>query len=80
MAVRRDAFPVALDHRHELVVGREPLPLEALLPAFEEGAGPALALIAPQLAEGLLEQVGGVEPFVGLEQLDEARPSVVGEQ
>src|SRR6266545_1938112 len=78
-AVGGDAVPVPLDHRGELPVGLEPLPLEGLLPALEEGACPALGLVAPELAEGLLEQVGDVEPFVGPEQLPEARSPVVAE-
>src|SRR3990172_502733 len=78
-AVGSDAVPVAVDHRRELLVGLEPLPLEALSPALEEGAGPALGLVAPELAEGLLEQVGGVQSLVGREQLLQARSSVVGE-
>ena len=79
MTVRRDALPVAVDHRRERLVGREPLPLEALSPALEEGAGPALGLVAPELAEGLLEQVGGVQSLVGLEQLGEGAAVVEGE-
>ncbi len=79
VTVRRDALPVAVDHRRERLVGREPLPLEALSPALEEGAGPALGLVAPELAEGLLEQVGGVQSLVGLEQLGEGAAAVEGE-
>ncbi len=79
MTVRRDAVPVAVDHRRELLVGREPLPLEALFPAREEGAGPALGLVVPELAKGLFEQVGGVEPLVGLEQFGKGAAAVEGE-
>src|SRR6266536_580851 len=78
-AVRGDAITVALDHGRELPVGREPLPLQALLPAVEEGTRPALGLVAPELAEGLLEQVGDAEPFVRCQQLLEAGPAVVAE-
>ena len=79
-AVGGDAVPVALDHRGELPVGPEPLPLEALLPAVEEGARPDLGLVAPELAEGLLEQVGDAEPLVGRQQLLQAGPTIVGRQ
>src|SRR3989454_12788840 len=79
VAVGDDPVPVPLDHRGELLVGLEPLPLQALLPALEEGAGPAWGLVAPELAEGLLEQVGDVEPRVGLEQLAQGRSAIVGE-
>lgn len=77
---------MAVDHRRELFVGREPLPLEALFPPLEEGAGPALGLVVPELAKGLFEQVRGVEPLVGLEQFGEGAAAVerevfaVGEQ
>ena len=30
VTVRSDAVPVAINHRRELLIGREPLPLEAL--------------------------------------------------
>src|SRR5712691_2317297 len=78
VAVGDDPVPVALDHRRELLVGLEPLPLQALLPPLEEGAGPAWGVVAPELAEGLFEQVGGVEPLVGLEQLAQTRSAIVG--
>jgi hypothetical protein len=61
--VGRDAVSVAGDHRRELLVGLEPLPL-----ALEEGAGPALGLAAPELAEGLLEQASGGQSLLGSEQ------------
>jgi hypothetical protein len=70
---------VSGDHRRELLVRREPLPFEALPLALEEGASPALGLVAPELTEGLLEQVGGVDPLVGLEQLVEGAAAVEGE-
>jgi hypothetical protein len=79
VTVRGDAVPVAVDHRRELLVGREPLPLEALLPTLEEGAGSALGLVVPELAKGLFEQVGGVEPLVGRKQLGEGAAAVEGE-
>jgi hypothetical protein len=60
---------VAIDHLRELLIGGEPLPLEALCPPREEGAGPALGLVVPELAKGLFEQVGGVQSLVVLEQL-----------
>ena len=52
---------------------------EALLPPREEGAGPALGLVTPELATGLFEQVGGVQALVGLEQLGEGSAAVEGE-
>lgn len=70
---------MALDHRRELLVGGEPLPLEALCPPLEESAGSALGLVAPELAKGLFEQVGGVQPRVGLEQFGQGAATVEGE-
>lgn len=52
---------------------------EALLPPREEGAGPALGLVTPELATRLFEQVGGVQALVGLEQLGEGSAAVEGE-
>src|SRR6516225_2841672 len=59
---------MALDHRRELLIGFEPLPLQARAPVLEEASCPALALVAPQLAEALLENIGRVEPLVGRQQ------------
>jgi len=70
---------VSGDHRRERLIGREPLPFEALPSAVEEGASPALGLVAPELSEGLLEQIGGVKPNFGLEQLIEGAAAVEGE-
>src|SRR6266702_377632 len=66
--VGRDAIPMTIDHCGELLIRLEPLPLEARAPVLEETPRPALALVAPQLAEALLEDVGGVEPLVGRQQ------------
>ena len=41
---------------------------QAVLPSFKEGAGTALGSVIPELAEGFLEEVGGVQTPVGLEQ------------
>jgi len=46
---------MTIDHLGKLLIRREPLPLEACAPVLEEAPGPALAFIAPQLAETLLE-------------------------
>src|SRR5262245_25278905 len=68
---------MALDHASKLLVGLEPLPLEGVAPVVEEAAGPALPLVVPELAERLLEDVGGVEPAVGgQEQLQRLTPFV----
>src|SRR5450759_3034118 len=74
-AVGRDAVPVTLDHLCELLVGLEALPLERLAPVLEEAPGPSLARVVPQLAERLLEEVGGVEaPVRDQQQLERLAP------
>src|SRR3989442_343279 len=73
--VGRDAVPVTLDHLRELLVGLEALPLERLAPVLEEAPGPSLAGVVPKLAEGLLEEVGGVEaPVRGQQELERLAP------
>ena len=59
---------MAIDHVGEAHVGSEALPFEAGSPVVEEAPRPALAPVVPELAEGLLEDVGGVEAPVGGEQ------------
>src|SRR5664279_127363 len=68
LAVCSDAVPMAVDHAGELLVGFQPLPFERGPPLLEEAPCPALVLIAPELTKGFLEQVGGIEPFVGPQQ------------
>ena len=68
VAVGGDAAPVSGDHRGKLLVGAEPLPFQPGAPLVEEAPGPALPLVLPELAEGLLEDVGGVQPLVRGEQ------------
>ena len=58
LAIGGDSIPMALDHLGELLVGRKALPLQACAPGLEESPRPSLALVAPELPEGLLEQVG----------------------
>ncbi len=68
MAVGGDAVPVPLDHFSELFVRFESLPFERVAPIVKASSCPALPLIAPQLTEGLLEELSGVESLVGREQ------------
>src|SRR5947208_1465321 len=64
-AVGRDPLPVPFNHRGELLVGAQALPLERRAPVLEEPARPALPPIVPELPERFLEQVRGVQPLVG---------------
>src|SRR5207237_10843253 len=65
---RRRSHPNDINHLGELLIRLEPLPLEAPAPVLKEAPRPALALVAPQLAEALLEQIGRVEALVGRKQ------------
>src|ERR1700687_6116872 len=65
LAVGGDAVPVTLDHLGEGLVGFETLPLEGAAPVLEEPASPAFPPVVPELSEGLLEHIGGVEALVG---------------
>ena len=67
-AVGGDPVPVPVNHRGELLVRSQALPLQGRPPVLEEAAGPALAAVVPELAERLLEQVRGVQALVGREQ------------
>jgi hypothetical protein len=68
---------MTVDHIGELI-GFETLPFEAGSPIVEEASCPGLALVVPQLTEGLLEEVGRVETLVGGQQdLERALPSRV---
>jgi len=69
LAVRRDPAPVALHQRGELLEGFEPLPFQGFLPVVEESPCPPFPTVPPQLIEGLLEQVGRLEPLVGSQEL-----------
>ena len=64
-AVGGDAVPMTIDQLGKLLVGLEPLPFQARAPILKEASRPALAFVAPQLIEALLEDIGRVEPLVG---------------
>src|SRR6266851_10375618 len=53
-AVGRDPVPVPVNHRGELLVGPQALPLERRSPVLEEAARPALAPVVPELPERFL--------------------------
>ena len=45
--LRGDAIPMTINHLGKLLIGLEPLPLEACPPVLEEAPRPALAFVAP---------------------------------
>src|SRR5262249_1976153 len=67
-AVGSNAVPMVLDHLRKFLIGYKPLPFERCLPVLKEAPRPAFTLVAPELAKGLLKQVGGIESLVGIEQ------------
>src|SRR5438874_398876 len=70
---------MSLDHLREFLVGFKPLPLQRSFPVVEETPRPGLSPVAPQLSEGFLQQVGGVEPLVGCQQRLECLTSLQSE-
>ena len=71
--------PTTNDLLGEPLVGRESLPLQARTLALEEAPRPALALVVPELAEGLLEKVRRVQPLVRCQQDLQALAALAGE-
>jgi hypothetical protein len=79
MTVRGNSIPMPVDQLGELLVRLQALPLQLSAPVLEKLTSPGLAGVVPQLGEGLLEQVGGVQAFVGRQQQLEVLSSVTGE-
>lgn len=76
LAIGDDALPMPLDHTRELLERCQPLPAQTARPGLEEASCPTFAFVVPEWAEGLLEQVGGVEPFGGGQQRVERLPTL----
>ena len=70
---------MAIDYVGEALVGSEALPFEAGSPVVEETPRPAFPTVVPELAEGLLEDVGRVEALVGCQQNLERALALQGE-
>src|SRR5450759_3334546 len=68
-AVGGDSVPMPIDHLGEFLVGFEALPLQARPPVLEESPRPALALVVPELTEGLPEQVRRIQALVRRQHL-----------
>ena len=62
-----ESLPMPLDHLDEVLVRFETLPLERRFPVLEEVPGPAFGRVVPDLAEGLLQDIGRVESLVRLQ-------------
>lgn len=69
IAVGGDPIPVLVDHLGELLMGVQALPFQLCPPFLEEFPRPPLAGIVRHLTEGFLQQIGGVESFVGKRHL-----------
>jgi hypothetical protein len=67
-AVGGNPVPMSLDHRGKLLIGGQALPAEGFSPVVEEPTGPFFVPVIPQLLERFLQQVGRIQPFVGLQQ------------
>ena len=79
LAVGGDAVPVSLDHLGKLLVRLQSLPLQARAPVVEELTCPGFTVVVPELAEGFLEHVRGVQTFVGRQQQLEVLAGRAGE-
>ena len=77
-AILFDKFHI-MRHLGEPYIGLQALPLEARAPLLEEAPRPAFASVVPKLAEGLLEDISGVEALVGGEQELERALAIEGE-
>src|SRR5215475_3636310 len=73
LAVGGDAVPVFVDHLGKLLVPLQALPFEGRAPVLKEFPRPRLALVIPQLSEGLLQQISRVEALVDAQQELSAR-------
>ncbi len=79
VTIRGNPVPMAINQRGKLLIRPQALPLQGRPPILKEAPRPAFLLIVPQLAEGLLEQVGGVQPLVRGQQDLQAVPRVARE-
>ena len=70
-AVSGDSIPMPIDHLSKLLIGFEPLPLEARAPVLEEFPSPSFTLVIPELTERLLEQLCGVQALISCQQSPE---------
>ena len=52
---------MGLNHTDELLVRMQALPFEAVFPTSEKGASAAFGAVIPELPEGLLQNIGGVQ-------------------
>src|SRR5262249_44905341 len=68
LAIGGESVPMTIDHVGELLVGFQSLPFERRAPVLQEPSCPALVLVAPELSKGLLENICGVQQFVGAQQ------------
>jgi len=61
MTVGGNTFPMGFNQLSKLPVRFQALPFQAVFPALEEDACPALSTVVPELPEGLLKDVGRIQ-------------------
>src|SRR4030066_264758 len=67
-AVGSNTVPMTVYHLGELLLVFQALPFQLPAPVLEELSRPGFAAVIPELTEGLLEQIGNVQPLVAREQ------------
>jgi len=68
MAVTDNAVPVVFDHVGEFLKGRQSAPSQLRFPVVEKFQGTSRIFVIPELPEGFFEQIGLLDPPVGLEE------------
>ena len=76
MTVGGNAIPMGGNQLGKLPIWLQSLPVQAVLPALEKGTCSAFGVVVPQLSEAFLEDVGGVQPPVGLNQCFQGPSSI----
>ena len=71
MTIGDNTIPMGFNQPGKLPIRLQSLPFQALFPALEEGTSAAFGALIPELPKGFLQDVGGVQASVGLEQLPE---------
>ncbi len=68
MTIGGNAIPMGFNQLGELPIRLQSLPFQVVFPTLEEGPRAAFGAVVPELSEAFLEDVGGVQAPVGLQQ------------